>query len=207
MDLQEAVKGRRSIRKFTEDPVSDEDLKEIIRLACHAPSAGNRQMWHFTVIKSREIKLRLAGAIAEAIKEITAAANKDPKWLEGPTRSSTFFVDAPVLIAVSTARYQSKVDEALKLIGKEDNYIDELRCRPDLQSIGSVIQTLLLAAYAKGLGACWMTGPMVARPELENILNIRAPRSLAAFIALGVPAHTPPPKSIKELSSIVTFIE
>ena len=49
------ILSRRSIRKYTSQPVSDELIKEILKAAMAAPSAGNEQPWHFIVIKDRAI--------------------------------------------------------------------------------------------------------------------------------------------------------
>lgn len=206
MELKEAILGRRSIRRFKKEPVPEEVIKEIIGLAVHAPTPGNIQMWGFHVVLNREVKERLAKAIETALAQISKDAGQSEDWLEGPRRSATFFAAAPVLIAVSTERYRSKVDETLAAAGHPQSFIDELRCRPDLQGIGAAIQTMLLAAHEKGLGTCWMTGPMAARPELEKILGITPPRSLAAFVALGYPDQTPGPKRLKSVPEVVEFI-
>lgn len=55
MDAIEAMHGRRSIRSYTDEPVSDEDIEVILQAAMAAPSAGNQQPWHFVVIEDREI--------------------------------------------------------------------------------------------------------------------------------------------------------
>jgi len=55
MDAMEAILTRRSIRKYTEKPVSAEVLKELLEAAMCAPSAGNRQPWCFVVINDRKI--------------------------------------------------------------------------------------------------------------------------------------------------------
>jgi len=206
MQLSEAVLGRRSIRKFKDQPVPEEDILEIIRLASHAPSAGNQQMWHFTVITGVDIKASLASVINEAFKEIVSEAGAEENWLEGPTRSATFFKNAPVVIAVSTSRYSSRVDEALMMAGRSQMEIGDIRCRPDLQSIGAAVQTLLLGAFEKGLGTCYMTGPMGARFRLEEMLDIKPPASLAAFVTMGYPDMEPGEKKVKDISQIVTFI-
>jgi nitroreductase len=54
MDAMEAILTRRSIRKYTADPVSDELVEELLRAAMSAPSAGNEQPWHFVVIRDRD---------------------------------------------------------------------------------------------------------------------------------------------------------
>lgn len=53
MDLLEAIHTRRSIRAFTDAPVSEADLETMLRAAMAAPSAGNEQPWHFVVITDR----------------------------------------------------------------------------------------------------------------------------------------------------------
>ncbi len=55
MDAMEAILTRRSIRKYTKQPVPDEVLKELLGAAMCAPSAGNRRPWWFVVINDRKI--------------------------------------------------------------------------------------------------------------------------------------------------------
>ena len=62
MDAMDALLTRRSVRHFTPEPVSQEQLQRILSAAMHAPSACNQQPWHFIVVTGRE-KL---GAIAKA---------------------------------------------------------------------------------------------------------------------------------------------
>lgn len=52
---------RRSIRQYTTDPVSEQDVEDLLRAAMAAPSAGNAQPWHFVVLTER----RLLDAIAD----------------------------------------------------------------------------------------------------------------------------------------------
>ncbi len=55
MDAMNAILSRRSIRRYTDQPVSDETIKKLLEAAMSAPSAGNEQPWHFVVIREREI--------------------------------------------------------------------------------------------------------------------------------------------------------
>jgi len=54
--MLELIKARRSIRKYTSEPVSDEQIKTLLEAAMAAPSASNRQPWEFVAV--REAKLR-----------------------------------------------------------------------------------------------------------------------------------------------------
>ena len=53
MDELEAIFARRSIRKYTSDPVADTDINQLLEAAMAAPSGGNRKPWHFIIIKDR----------------------------------------------------------------------------------------------------------------------------------------------------------
>lgn len=55
MDAMEAILSRRSIRKYTAQPVSNEVINELLKAAMSAPSASNRQPWQFVVIDDRQI--------------------------------------------------------------------------------------------------------------------------------------------------------
>ena len=51
MEAMDAILSRRSIRKYTEQAVSDEAVEELLKAAMSAPSAGNQQPWQFVVIR------------------------------------------------------------------------------------------------------------------------------------------------------------
>jgi nitroreductase len=60
MDILELIKTRRSIRKYKQDPVSEEEINKILEAGRWAPSASNRQPWSFIVLRSEETKRKLA---------------------------------------------------------------------------------------------------------------------------------------------------
>lgn len=60
MNVLDAILTRRSIRKFTGEPVSEEQIRQVIRSGCHAPSAHNRQPWRFVVIRNPELLAKIA---------------------------------------------------------------------------------------------------------------------------------------------------
>lgn len=56
MDLYEAITSRRSIRKFTSEPLSDEDIRQILECAMLAPSARNQQPWQFVLLRDQALR-------------------------------------------------------------------------------------------------------------------------------------------------------
>ena len=59
IDLFEAIHTQRAIRLYTSDPVSEEDIRKILTAATHAPNGGNRQPWHFLVVRGAELRKKL----------------------------------------------------------------------------------------------------------------------------------------------------
>jgi len=82
LDVFEAIRKRRSVRAFTREDVSKEEVDKLIEAATHAPSAGNIQPWEFIVIRDSRIKRKLAMAaldqsfIEEAPVVIVVCANE-----------------------------------------------------------------------------------------------------------------------------------
>ena len=62
MELKEALLKRRSVRKFTKEPVSEEMTEEILHAAMSGPSACNRRPWDFYVVTNEEVLEKLKGA-------------------------------------------------------------------------------------------------------------------------------------------------
>ena len=63
MDILELVRTRRSVRQYTNEPVSEEDMNKILEAGRWAPSANNSQPWEFVVLRSREVRKELAGTL------------------------------------------------------------------------------------------------------------------------------------------------
>jgi len=85
LDVFEAIKKRRSVRAFTNEPVSAKEVKKLIDAARWAPSAGNIQPWEFVVVRDPEIKHGLAVA----------------------AQDQTFIEEAPVVIVVCANQLRS----------------------------------------------------------------------------------------------------
>lgn len=63
----EAILTRRSVRAFSDKPISEEDLALIAKCAIYAPCARNRQVWNFAVVNDRDTIAKLAMATSKAI--------------------------------------------------------------------------------------------------------------------------------------------
>ena len=59
--MLDLIKKRRSVRRYTAEPVSDADVKAMLEAAMAAPSANNVQPWEFVVVRDRALRQKLAG--------------------------------------------------------------------------------------------------------------------------------------------------
>jgi nitroreductase len=109
------------------------------------------------------------------------------------------FEQAPVVIAV-LARRPSRVAARL---GAELSETERVALAGDLPAIGAAIQNLLLAAHALGLGACWMSGPLLAAPALREILGAPTTLDLVALVPVGRPAETPPAPPRRDVEQLL----
>ena len=202
---------RRSIRKFADRDVSVEDIRELIDCARYAPSDTNSQTWEFIAVTDRE-KIRKIEEMTweELYRKAKAAEEKGlgraAKLLVksfGPY--ATAFSGAPVLIICLATPYTSKFREKIfDPIGLVD---DEVWREEGIKSSCLAAQNLMLAAHAKGLATCPMTGPvLLAGHRLKTYLDIPKTHEINMVIALGHPMENPgimPRKEIDEILRIV----
>ncbi len=205
MELKAAIEARTSIRIFNEEKVNMEDVREMVRRAGLAPSVNNFQPWRYIAITKKDLLNRMADAVTAKIENLPSSKSIASKNVKTQvTWFSTFFKDAPVLLALVTKPYETVLETAVELTHDEINI---LRNYPDIQSAGASIQNILLTAVDMGYGACWLSGPMFARQEIEEMLNINAPEKLLAFVVIGHSRSEHKPKAKPNLADSLEIIE
>jgi len=185
--LADAVTGRTSVRKYTDEPVPHEDVEAMVGLAVRAANAGNAQGWRFVAVEDAATRAAMMAAVDAAIDALAVwpEAGDLQKELKAYRAYATFFGDAPLVVAVFGLPYRSIADELLNRRGVTTDERDRARQRPDLQSIGAAVQLLCTAAHAMGYGSCWMTAPVLAAPAIEGLLGVEPPAQLCAVVPVG----------------------
>jgi nitroreductase len=208
VELKDVIAKRASVRQFASDAVPENDLKEMVRLAGLAPSVNNSQPWRFIAITNRSLLKEMAEAVHKAVDQCIPICGdeKEKHAREKVEWFSTFFGDAPAVIAVAQCPYDAIVDNALEHSGMSHNDVNALRGHPDIESIGAAIEHLLLAAIDMGYGGCWLSGPLIARQALEDCIGIGGNWRLAAMVALGKPAHEVAQRDKKSVDEIFELI-
>lgn len=195
MELFDAIKTRRSIRRFKPDPVREEDLQAMLEAARLAPSTHNAQPWHFLVIRDKALQNELKRAVNAVIDAASAIvdAKKAVDYQNQKFFANAAF-EAPVTIAALTYPVESPAASAEPMIAS------------GLLSTAAAVTQLNLAAVALGYGCCWSTLPLTwARSEIEAILNIEAPKTIAVLLSVGVPVKSPKDIVKKSVEEIATF--
>lgn len=164
MDLFEAIKTRRSVRKYSDKPLEAEKLQAVLDAVRMAPSWANYQCWRMVIVKDRAMK--------EKISELSYVESFfAPKgYKSNPSKKA--LAEAPVVIVLCADPAQSG-----KIRG-QDYYLTDA---------GIAAQNLMLAARAQGLGTVFVG--VYEEDELKNRLGIPAPVRIVGLFPLGYPAE------------------
>lgn len=177
-----AVCARRSLRRYTADPVPRPVLERILTAGAWAPSAHNRQPWRFVVIETAARKAGLARAMGGRLRADLAASHVPEPVIEADVRRSYERITlAPVIILLALT------------MADMDTYPDEKRGHNErvmaVQSVAMAGQNILLAAHAAGLGACWMCAPLFVPGVVRAALDLPADWEAQGMITMGYPAQ------------------
>ncbi len=186
MEFMDVVLSRRSIRRYLDRPILEEDLTEILQAGIYAPSAVDLQPWYFVVIKSKEQMERLIGIMRRVSDKMRPVLEerfaKHPQVIVESTQFIRQLGGAPVCILVF--QYKSEYKKTVETIS---------------QSIGAAIENMLLAATDKGLGSCWLTAPVEVGVAAE-LRDTFAPGkgNLLAVVTMGYSDQVPKTPARKE---------
>jgi nitroreductase len=209
--MLEFLGRRRSIRKFTEQPIDKSMLRRLIEAAVTAPSSTNRQPWLFGVITSRELKKKVVELVRARTEEMKSIIQKSHHAEEFESYGDFFYEPLQAAAAIIIPQYRVYPDLIAELVesggGNSDLFSTAEAMQAELCSTSAAIMTLLIQAHAEGLGACWMAGPMVARKEIHQLLKISPPWQMVGAISLGYPTECVEAPRRKPLEKVVRWYE
>ena len=176
MDLYEAIINRRSHRMYKPDMPPKEVLQRVINAGMWAPSGMNAQPWEITVMAGK-VRDEFVELVSHAIKHLKPLLEKVGVPEKGQELVMKFFKDlggAPLILAVTLFK---DPDPGINMA--------------IIQSGAALMQNLLLAAHAEGLGTCWMTGANYLEDEMLKFLG-KTGQQLLAITPIGYSAKEPP---------------
>lgn len=185
METLEAIKTRRSIRKFLKKDVDDRLIEKIIEAGMRAPSSKNTKPWHFIILKDKR-KDQVVSVVEEEFR-----TKKRKIYRKGGTEtkssvltSCAFTREAPVLILVfNKAPYTGGERNVIK----DCDYESLLAWTVEVESVSAAIQNMLLAIHDLKLGGVWIADFNFARRNICKFLNCKY--DLLSGITLGYPAY------------------
>lgn len=215
METLDAIRTRKSIRRFGSTPVAEKEITLMLEAAIMAPSGANRQPWKFIVVRSQERKEEMADVIKNScltLPSLLKGVVEDPDRIAAMLKKrfymvSLFFVSAPVVFVILVKREDNFLWKCYTAMGM-DRY-DAFRKfgYTDILSASAAIENLLLAAHELGYGACWMNVPFMAKDNLEKLFDVEYPWEILAMIPVGVPAHNPRKPERKKVEEVSLFID
>ena len=182
--LDTIIRGRRSVRAFTTDPVPREIVETAIEAAGWAPSPHGRQPWRFAVVESADCKQTLTEAMAATWQEQLELDGQDAPIVQIRLRKSRErLLTAPILVI--PCLYLEDLDD----------YPDPLRQDAEvtmaIQSLGAAIQNLLLSIHATGYDGGWMCAPLFCPDVVRDALELDPTLIPHALITIGRAAKDP----------------
>lgn len=189
------LRGRRSIRRFRAEALDAGTLDRLMEAARWAPSVSNRQPFRFVVVERPETRVRMARLVREAVADsLVRLPDEERAVAAAYAEDFSRFEQAPLVLAAYHRASNALADRVGLSQSAEVGVVS---------SVAAAIMSLLLAAHALGLGACWMTGPLIAARALEALLEIPAGWQLSALIPIGVPDEAPPPPPRRTSAQLV----
>ncbi len=193
MEVFEAMRTTFAAREFTDEPLPDRTLFEILDRARFAPSGGNRQGWHVIVVRDRVTREALAQLTVPAarryIAQIQAGENPwnpvDPTAVDAATIARTpppsrliepVLKASVVLVLCVDLKVVACTDQALRRIGLVGG-----------ASIYPFAWNILLAARAHGFGGTITTLAVAEEPKMKALLGVPEHVAVCAVLPLGHP--------------------
>jgi len=194
------IQDRRSIREWTDEPVSEQDLAMILEAGRLAPSGENAQPWRFIIVRDADTRKKL-GALAGGgsgrrftAEFVTHQMQERFATLQDEEKKKAAFEK---LTSGQVSAFLANAPLNIVVCGKKDVW--------DMPyDTSAAIENMLLMVTALGLGACWVIAPCIDIRDEERIqalLGIPPGFKAVSVISVGRPTrpHRPRPRLAMEL--------
>ena len=194
--LAEVLRGRRSVRRYSDRPVPTEAIRAALEAARWAPSPHNSQPWRFAVLRSSAARERLATALGQRWRADLAADRMSAEEIDHLIgRSRERIGGAPVALIISLT------------FADLDTYPDARRQEAErlmaAHSLGAAAQNIMLTVHTYGLASCWMCAPLFCPDVVRAALDLPSDVVPQALITVGYSAVEPPIRERRPLEDLI----
>jgi nitroreductase len=179
MELQEALSGRHSVRKFTDYQVTDADIKTLLEAARIAPSWANTQVWEFVVIRGKDTIAKIVASFSE----------------KNPATKGALEASALIVACAKTGASGSYDGHAMT---KHQEWF--------MFDLGMAVQNLCLKAYELDLGT--VVVGLMDHAACQKAIGLPEGYEVVAVLPIGRPVakrEGPPRKELKDFVHLNTF--
>jgi nitroreductase len=189
VELYEGLLTTRAMRRFTDEPVTEDQIRACLDAAVQAPSGGNIQPYQFLVVTDPDLRDRIgalylraweryAPAVAQLLPPMDeATARRHERNVEASDELARTLGRVPVLVLVLMPRISMVVTDVE----------GDMDVGPTYASVYPAVQNLILAARAQGLGTVLTTVWRIHEDELRALCDIPERFEVVALLPLGHP--------------------
>ncbi len=179
MELVQALKERRSIRKFKKEPIAHEIIEQIVEEASYAPSWKHTQIPRYVYIEDKELICKIA----------------EDMILEFEFNAKTLQSCAGVMVVTYVTKRSGYERDGSYSTPKEDRF--------EMFDAGVASQSVCLSAYGKGIGTV-ITG-YFDEEKISELLEIPKEQKIGSLICMGYPDESPVAPKRKAVSDLLRF--
>jgi nitroreductase len=199
MDVGEAIRKRRSIRKFKPDPIPEGKIRLLLESARLAPSGTNTQPWRFIVVKDNDTKKRLQEAAhnqrhVKSAPVIIVCCADLKAFKEFPERVDEL-IESGALPERTREVFIPYLSKGMDTVTKDALMIAAAA------NVAIAVEHIVLQAVEIGLGTCWVR--WFEDDKVKEILDIPEHVEVMALLPVGVPDKEPSQRPRLSLDKIV----
>lgn len=184
MDVIEAIRTRRSIRRYQNTPVSDEVLHQVLEAARLSPSWANTQCWQLIVVRDSQLKTGLAATLITRPSEDGSGTR--------PNAAAEALIQAPIVVVACAEMGKSGYFHGRASTDKGDWYMFDTAL---------AMHSLVLAATSLGLGTVFIG--LFDAAKAASLLGVPDGFTVVALTPLGYPDQELQPRPRRELGEII----
>jgi len=219
MDLIESMMTQKSIRRYSDEPVTDDEIMGCLRAAVQAPNGGNSQPWQWLVVTDAD-KRRQIGDIyrrswARYWRAMQAAAEPPAS---APSEQQIEQGQRTLASAMHLAEHMGEAPALVMLMGQASYKSHQLMDDEGAVDIGHTyytslvpaLQNFMLAARGLGIGTCLTTMFRIYQDDVRAVCGVSDEYEIEALIPMGRPRGkfgVAPRRPVEEVTSWNTFGE
>jgi len=185
MQTTDAIQTRRSVKRFTERPVTREDIEALLAAAVLAPNHRLTNPWRYSVL----------GPVARHAYGLALGARKAKKF-EDPEKARQ---------TREAVAAEHRALPAMIAVAVTTNENPEIR-EEDYAAAMMAVQTLALVAVSRGLATHIKSGGIMDDPAARAAVGVPDEQRIVAVVNVGEPAEVPPPKPRTPAAEVTTWL-